>query len=201
MPTFLHVGCGPKRKDQTTRGFLSDAWRELTLDIDPAARPDFVASMTDMSVVADASVDALFSSHNIEHLYPYEVDTALGEFARVLRPEGFAIVTCPDLQAIAALVAQDKLTDPAYQSPAGPIAPIDMMYGLRTALAAGNHFMAHRCGFTLKVLMAVLQNAGFKEVAGMARPKYFDLWVVASRTLDQAALRAIAMAHFPGRPA
>jgi predicted SAM-dependent methyltransferase len=201
MPTFLHVGCGPKRKDQTTRGFLSDAWRELTLDIDPAAGPDFVASMTDMSVVADASVDALYSSHNIEHLYPYEVETALGEFARVLRPEGFAIVTCPDLQAIAALVAQDKLTDPAYQSPAGPIAPIDMMYGLRTALAAGNHFMAHRCGFTLTVLMAVLRGAGFKEVAGMARPKYFDLWVVASKTLDQAALRSIAMAHFPGRPA
>jgi len=201
MPTFLHVGCGPKRKNQTTRGFLSDDWRELTLDIDPAARPDFVASMTDMAVVADASVDALFSSHNIEHLYPYEVEVALKEFARVLRPEGFAIITCPDLQSIAALVAQDKLTDTAYDSPAGPIAPIDMMYGLRTALAAGNHFMAHRCGFTLNVLMGVLQSAGFREVAGMARPKFFDLWVVASKTLDQAALRTIAMGHFPGRPA
>jgi predicted SAM-dependent methyltransferase len=201
MPTFLHVGCGPKRKNQTTRGFLADEWRELTLDIDPAARPDFVASMTDMSVVADASVDALFSSHNIEHLYPYEVEVALTEFARVLRPEGFAIITCPDLQSIAALVAQDKLTDPAYESPAGPIAPIDMMYGLRAALADGNHFMAHRCGFTLNVLMGVLRSAGFREVAGMARPKFFDLWVVASKTLDQATLRAIAMAHFPGRPA
>jgi hypothetical protein len=42
--------------------------------------PDIVGTMTDMSAVADASVDALFSSHNIEHLYPHEVPVALAEF-------------------------------------------------------------------------------------------------------------------------
>ena len=34
MPTFLHIGCGPKRKPQTTRGFNTDAWTELRFDID-----------------------------------------------------------------------------------------------------------------------------------------------------------------------
>jgi len=33
MPTVLHVGCGPKRKDQTTRGFDTADWNELRLDI------------------------------------------------------------------------------------------------------------------------------------------------------------------------
>ena len=197
MPILLHVGCGQKRKDQTTRGFRDAAWREVRLDIDPAVEPDVVGTMTDMSAVADGSVDALFSSHNIEHLYPYEVEIALAEFARVLRPEGFAIITCPDLQSVAALVAQDRLLDTAYDSPAGPIAPIDMIYGHRPALAEGNHYMAHRCGFTLKVLRAVLQGSGFPEVAGVARPEFFDLWVATSKSLPRAALRDLAAAHFP----
>ena len=38
MPTFLHIGCGPKRKDQTTRGFNTDDWTELRFDIDELNR-------------------------------------------------------------------------------------------------------------------------------------------------------------------
>ncbi|HEY3696643.1 class I SAM-dependent methyltransferase [Phenylobacterium sp.] len=201
MPTLLHVGCGPKRKAQTTRGFQGEEWREIRFDIDPAAQPDILGTMTDLSAVADASVDALFSSHNIEHLYPFEAPVALAEFARVLTPEGFVIVTCPDLQSVAALVAEDKLLEPAYESPAGPISPLDILYGHRPLMARGNLHMAHRCGFTLKVLLSAMQAAGLKEVAGMARPKFFDLWAVGSKGLDQAAVRALALAHFPGRPA
>jgi ubiquinone/menaquinone biosynthesis C-methylase UbiE len=201
MPTFLHVGCGPKPKSQTTLGFQGDEWREVRLDIDPAVEPDIVGTMTDMSGVADASMDALFSSHNIEHLYPFEVPAALAEFARVLKPEGFAVITCPDLQSVCALVAQDRLLEPAYDAPAGGISPLDILYGHRPAMAAGNLYMAHRCGFTLKVLMGVLREAGFAAVAGMVRPQYFDLWAIASKGLDRPAVERLARAHFPGRPA
>jgi len=45
--------------------------------------------MLDMPAVADGSVDAIYSSHNIEHLYPDEIPVALKEFLRVLKPEGF----------------------------------------------------------------------------------------------------------------
>ncbi len=62
--TFLHIGCGPKRKDRTTRGFNSNAWIELRLDIDPDVNPDITGTMLDMSEVETASVDAVFSSHN-----------------------------------------------------------------------------------------------------------------------------------------
>ena len=96
MKTFLHVGCGPKRKDRTTAGFAD--WSELHFDIDESVQPDLVGTMTDMSSVSSESVDAVFSSHNIEHLYPHEVPVALSEFLRVLKPDGFAVITCPDLQ-------------------------------------------------------------------------------------------------------
>ncbi len=198
MPTLLHVGCGPKRKDRTTAGFNQPQWRELRLDIDVSVKPDVVGTMTDMRAVADASVDAVFSSHNIEHLYPHEVPVALAEFKRVLRDDGFVVITCPDLQSVCALVAQDRLAEPAYVSPAGPIAPLDILYGHRPAMARGNLYMAHRCGFTRKVLESTLQAAGFARVATKVRAQSFDLWAVASKAeLDDASLRALAEAHFP----
>jgi hypothetical protein len=62
----------------------------------------------------------------------------------------------------------------------------------------GNLYMAHRCGFTQKVLIATLQAAGFKMVASICRPEYFDLWAVASKSeCSEAHLRAIAAEHIP----
>lgn len=200
LKTFLHIGCGPKRKDRTTKGFNTQDWREVRLDIDPNVNPDITGTMLDMSEVETASVDAVFSSHNIEHLYPHEVPLALKEFVRVLKPDGFAVITCPDLQSVCALIAEDKLTETAYTSPAGPIAPIDILYGYRPSLAEGNLFMAHRCGFTQKVLTGTLQAHGFVNVASMKRgaPGY-DLWALATKqAVEEASLRELAALHFPG---
>lgn len=198
MKSFLHIGCGRKRKDRTTRAFAGDDWQELRFDIDERVQPDLVGTMTDMSAVPSGSVDAIFSSHNIEHLYPHEVAVALAEFKRVLKDDGFAVITCPDLQSVCRLIAEDKLLEPAYTSPAGPIAPLDILYGHRPPLAEGNLYMAHRCGFTQKVLSGTLQAAGFVRVAAMARPHAFDLWAVASKSArSDDAMRALAAAHFP----
>ena len=198
MPTLLHVGCGPKRKAQTTPGFDTPDWREVRLDIDPAVRPDVVGSMTDMSAVPDAAMDAIFSSHNIEHLYPFEVPGALSEFRRVLAADGFAVITCPDLQGVARLVAEDRLTEPAYVSSAGPITPIDILFGHQAALARGNLFMAHRTGFTASSLDAALHEAGFATVATLRRARALDLWSLASkRERSHDEMRHLMETHFP----
>ena len=156
--------------------------------------------MTDMSGVETGSMDAIFSSHNIEHLYPHEVPVALSEFKRVLKPDGFVVITCPDLRSVCALIAKDKLTEAAYTAPAGPIAPLDILYGHRPAMARGNLFMAHRCGFTERVLSGTLQSAGFAVVGTLARGRapFFDLWALASvsaRSEDE--MRQLAGEHFP----
>ncbi len=196
--TFLHIGCGPKRKNMTTRGFNKDIWKELRFDIDASVQPDLIGTMTDMSAVTSESVDAIFSSHNIEHLYPHEMSLAFKEFLRVLKPNGFFVATCPDLKSVCALVAEDKLLDTAYISPAGPIAPIDILYGHRPPMASGNLFMAHHSGFTQKVLDSTLRTSGFATVISLARPSSFDLWVVASKSaLSDEAMHALAMEHFP----
>jgi hypothetical protein len=63
---FLHVCPGTLTKHHTMPGFLS--WNAIRLDINPTVAPDVIGIMTDMAVVATASVQAVFSSHNIEHL-------------------------------------------------------------------------------------------------------------------------------------
>ena len=198
MATFLHVGCGHQRKNATTREFDSPDWNEIRLDIDPGVQPDLVGSITQMDGVETASVDAIYSSRNLEHLHPHEVPLAMSEFARVLKPEGFMVITCLDMQAIAVMIAQDKMMHTAYTSPAGPITPLDMVFGLQKALARGDMHMAHRCGFTQSVLVASLKSSGFTAVASMRRPHLFDMWALASKLpMEAHALNDLATAHFP----
>jgi predicted SAM-dependent methyltransferase len=96
MKTLLHVGCGHQKIDKTTQGFNHGSWKELRLDIDESVLPDVIGTITDMKLVLNESVDPIFSSHNIDHLYPHEVPQALLEFKRVIKPGGFVVLTCPD---------------------------------------------------------------------------------------------------------
>ena len=200
IKTFFHIGFGPKSKDPTTRAYNTDEWAALRLDIDPAVQTDIIGAMTDISSLAPASVHAIFSSHNIEHPYPHEAPIALAEFKRVLKPDGFLIVTAPDQQAVFALIAEDKLTEPAYHSPAGPIAPLDILYGHRPSMARGNLFMIHRCGFTQKVLSGAIQQAGFVQVAIRRREHPFsDLWAFPTILfMEETELRPLTASPFPG---
>ena len=175
----LHVGCGVARPDKLHRTFHEPGWRELRLDIDPAVEPDIVGSMTDLSMIAGGSVDAIWSSHNLEHLYAHEVPIALGEFHRVLKPGGFALITMPDLQRVAEWIAADRLEDVAYRSPAGPIRPLDMVYGWHGSIARGNLYMAHHTGFTARTLAGALERAGFRPIR--VRRSNFDLWARAQK--------------------
>lgn len=172
----LHVGCGPADPAKLPAAFFpAGEWAEVRLDIDPGVAPDIVASITDMAVVETGSVQAVWSAHNLEHLAAHEVPLALAEFHRVLAPGGFALVTMPDLQQVAALVADGRLEDPAYISAMGPIAALDMLYGHRASIASGNWFMGHRTGFVATTLARHLELVGFQNVR-VQRDGHFALW-------------------------
>jgi ubiquinone/menaquinone biosynthesis C-methylase UbiE len=195
MKTVLHVGCGPRNASPLHAVFRTPDWREVRLDIDAAVEPDIVCSMTDMQGVAAASADAIWSSHNIEHLDAHEIGTALGEFRRTLKPGGFALIATPDLQEVCRHVAEGRLEDTLYVSPGGPIAAIDILYGWRRDLAQGRSYMAHRTGFTRATLKARLVEAGFAPVAVQVNQKGFELTALAySGVPDQAELQTVLKA-------
>jgi SAM-dependent methyltransferase len=176
--TVLNVGCGYPLRQKLHPHFHGPEWREVRLDVDPAVHPDIICSITDMSPIATGSVDAIWSSHNLEHLQRHEVPSALAEFIRVLKPQGLLLLTLPDLRQVAQFIVEDRLEDHAYTSLSGPITPLDMIFGHTASLARGNSFMAHRTGFTARTLHKVLIEAGFVEIT-LRQGKSFDLWATA----------------------
>jgi predicted SAM-dependent methyltransferase len=188
---LLHVGCGHANIDNIPLpGFRTLVWKEVRLDADESVHPDIVGTMADMAAVTDGFADAIYSSHGVEHLYWHDVPRCLAEFHRTLKEDGFVVITCPDVQAAAQMIAEDRMFETAYQSAAGPITPFDILYSYRPFVAANPEWMSHHCGFTLTTLMAVLREADFAVVHGLRRPGGFDLWVLGSksqRTADEMA--------------
>ena len=142
MRTLLHVGCGNEPLPDWLEGFT-----ETRLDINPAVSPHIIASMLDLGEIGQ--YDALFCRHALEHLFPHEVAIALNEFYRVLKVGGHLIVFVPDLEGVN---ATDEVL---FQSPAGAISGLDLIYGFRPALAE-NPYMAHRTGFVRESLTKAL---------------------------------------------
>ena len=178
MKSFLNVGCGPIDSPKI-RGFDNDDWKEIRLDIDEGVNPDIVGTLTDMKLVETASVDAVHSAYNIDHIYPHEVPIALAEFYRVLKEDGIVYVRCPDIQLISEAVINDQLLDALYESPAGPISPIDIIYGNRQEIVEGNEYMAKKCGFTYSVLNMAFWEAGFKTRYGGKNQDTYELSLIA----------------------
>ena len=178
MKTLLHVGCGPEDKSDL-KGFDNDDWKEIRLDIDEDVNPDIVGTLTEMKLVETASVDAVYSAYNIDHIYAHEVPIALGEFYRVLKDDGLVIIKCPDLQSVAEAVVQDKLLDTLYVSPIGPISAIDIMYGNRQEISDGNKYMEKKVGFTYSVLNGAFAEAGFQARFGGRSERGWELALVA----------------------
>jgi SAM-dependent methyltransferase len=176
----LHVGCGhaaPHRLHALFRDRI--AWEEVRLDIDPTVKPDIVCSTVDMSdEVASASIDAIWTSHTVEHLHHHEAARAFREFRRVLRPDGFLLIRCPDVDAVVRCFLDNGLEHVAYHSPAGPITPLDMLFGHRPSINAGNLFMSHHTAFNDERMGSMLLEAGFEEVRTRGADGY-DLWAIA----------------------
>ena len=201
MKRVLHVGCGSSRIAERHPHYQPQDWQEVRLDIDAAVQPDIVADITDMKMVESASFDAVYSSHNLEHLYPHQVPAALGEFRRVLRPEGYALIVLPDLRSVARRIAEDKLEDVLYQSPSGPVAPLDVLYGFRPSLARGQLYMAHKTGFTAKTLAGALARSGFATVACATVEKRYEVWALGFARQQSKEERERAQRElFRGRP-
>lgn len=197
MKRFLHAICGSSDKSKTTRLFAKPEWEEVRMDPNPDFKPDITASLLHMEEVPDASFDAVFTAHSLERLYPHQVSTALANIARVLKADGYLVVSCADIQAACALVAEDKLLEPAYESPAGPVAPIDILYGFRPALAGGLERHACKCGFTSRALMGTLSQGGFASIWAARNAEMFSIVALASKDpRAQPDMQTLAETHF-----
>jgi len=188
---ILNAGSGPQAARRIAPLFRSGDWQETRMDIDPHVQPNIVGSITDMKdLFDDGSFDAVWSSHILEHLFAHEVAVALGEIKRVLKSDGFALVFCPDIESVARHLLEHGADDVAYVSQAGPITPLDMLYGHIASIAQGRHFMAHKTGFTADRLGNLLIDAGFAKVT-VRRDEHFEICALAyTEHADQRRIEA-----------
>jgi SAM-dependent methyltransferase len=196
----LSAGSGPASSHQLHPAFRTECWQEVRFDIDPQAKPDIVGTIADMSkLIPSKSFDSVWSSHSLEHLYAHEVPAALAEFRRILRADGFALITAPDIESIASLILEHGLDHVAYTSPMGPITPHDMLFGHSASIQRGAIFMAHNTGFTCGSLGQHLLDAGFPVV--LAKREGFALWALAlmeeaDKSAIQRDLKAVGLDMF-----
>jgi hypothetical protein len=176
---LVNLGSGPK--DSAWLPAMFADWRELRVDADPAARPDLLADMTDLSAIETGSIDAVWSAHCLEHLYLYQVPAAIAEMHRILKDDGFMCLIVPDLQILAEYIVNDKLHEVVYQSAAGPVTAHDILFGYGPYIAQGHSGMAHRCGFTPGLLVRELQKSPFAEIILRRRPGH-ELAAVARKS-------------------
>jgi predicted SAM-dependent methyltransferase len=176
---ILNAGAGPQSARSLAPLFLTDEWEEVRLDIDPNVTPTVVGSMTDMrSLFEPESFDAVWSSHTLEHLFAHEVLHALKEIKHVLKPDGFALIFSPDLESVAEHIVKYGADHVAYVSQAGPITPVDMLYGHIRSIAQGRTYMAHKTGFTADRMGNLLLQAGFSTV-NVRRDDNFEICALA----------------------
>ena len=197
MKIFLHAGCGDQSQSDVI-GFDNDNWKEIRFDIDERVNPDIVGTLTDMKSVVTGSVDAVYSSQSIEHIYPYQVPIVLREFHRVLKEDGIVVITCPDLQSAGEALTQDKLFETLYEGHTGPVTAFDVLFGHRETTADGNVFMIHKGGFTYSTLDRAFYEAGFKVRVG-GRSGTCSLYLVAfKQEKSEEEVKKIAVPFLPG---
>lgn len=160
-------------------------WREIRVDLDERVQPDIVDDIIGLAKIPDASVDVVWASHVLEHIHWHEVPKALAGISRVLKPDGHAILITPDLASIADRV-RDDLLGTVYDSPAGPIAALDMLFGYRPFVESMGDFMAHKTGFTPGSMLTVLRHLGYQALLIPARHDLVTIIHKGMRPVDAA---------------
>lgn len=141
-------------------------YEHLLLDIDPQGAPDILCDARTLTTLEPRQFDAIYCSHNLEHYYRHDVRKVLAGFLHVLKDDGFVQIHVPDIEELMRIVVARgiDIDDVLYESEAGPMTPIDVIYGWSIQIEeSGQDFFAHKTGFTRKSLAAVLEQSGFSK--------------------------------------
>lgn len=142
-------------------------FEHILLDVDPKGSPDIVCDARKLTTLEAGQFDAVYCSHNLEHYYRHDVRGVLAGFMHVLKDDGFAHIRVPDIHEVMRVTIERGLDidDVLYQSSAGPIMVLDVLYGYSVEIEqSGQEFYSHKTGFTQKSLLKALNNAGFSKV-------------------------------------
>lgn len=157
-----------------------EGWEHILLDIAPGPDVDIVMDAKALALTWKHSgqYDVVYCAHNLEHYHAHEVDLVLQGMRFALVPDGEVHIVVPNIGQLMVEMIENKLDleDVIYESAAGPITPLDVLYGWGKEIEeSGNPFFAHKTGFTATRLHRVLEAAGFKDVKVVANLAALEL--------------------------
>jgi predicted SAM-dependent methyltransferase len=124
------------------------------LNIQPGAHVDHVGDTRDLSRFADGSFDMVYASHTFEHLsHAGGLRKAIGEVARILRPDGRFFVSVPDLKLLCSFFSHPELRDEDL------FRVMCMMFG-----GQKDPYDFHYVGIWDGYLADLLAEVGFREI-------------------------------------
>jgi predicted SAM-dependent methyltransferase len=143
----LHLGCGPKYLP----GFVN-------IDANPLRKIDLWLDVRNGLPFRSESVDSIYSTHVLEHLYPNELKNVLCECARVLKRGCGTRIVVPSLSNAILAYNQKKIAwfsdrfPRRYESLGGRFSNFIFCDG------------QHRTAFDSDYMREMLISAGFSEV-------------------------------------
>ena len=158
----LNLGYGGLNISNTNDADIFKTYKEVTGDIDAVVNPDIVCDVNDLTNIPEKSVDAVYLSHMLEHLDYFEVPKGINQMLRILKPNGFIKLRVPNLKVLTKYLESGKINDTIYESNAGPVTALDMLYGYRYSIKQKqNDFMRHKTGFTKEVFDSIAKYHNF----------------------------------------
>lgn len=127
-----------------------EGWK--IIDCQPGPGVDFVAGIEDLSMFPDASAQAIYCSHVLEHVGQGDMPATIYGLYRMLAPGGVLYLSVPDLEILSSLIAR-----PEY-SRAKKFRVMRMLFGAQV-----DEFDFHRIGLTYGFLDDYLRDAGFSS--------------------------------------
>ena len=177
----LHVGAGEAGPGKLHQNFTGPEWKEIRMDADPKVKPDMLGDLRQLKKVPHDSMDAVWIPHQLQTLHAHEVEPALTQCARIVKEGGAVLVVVPDMQSLGELLTKGRLEDQIYETALGPVAAIDMIYGVRGLIAKGVPRVANHTGFTAYSLGLRLRAAGFYNIQVKREQQTHNLWAVGYR--------------------
>lgn len=163
---WLEIGPGSKR----IPGFE-------TLNIIGGPQVDYVANAVSKLPFPDRTFDVIYASHIIEHIPWYQLESAISEWARKLKPGGLLEIWTPDgLKIAKAFVdAEERGTQSftadgwwRFNDSRDPCVWYSgRLFSYGDGTGKPNHYNWHRSTFSARFLSSLLERAGLRDIRRM----------------------------------
>ncbi len=177
--TVLHIGIASATPQNLNVSFQTPLWHCIRVDSEALVRPDIETPCDNLSMIPDSCIDAIWMPQVLHKIYDHRTIPTLQELCRVLKEGGTVYISVPDAQIAGAYLAHNRLEDTLYTANAGEINSLDLLFGFRKGLQAGNLALQHRTAFTSETLAFKAREAGFTNI--QVKREKFEIQLAATK--------------------